>query len=122
MNKEMLLRLFCCLAVLSIYLYQVIQKQNLVNYLSLQIPKLNKDLKTLEEENVRLKFEIDCFESPDHLMKLVRSQQYAYLKYPVVKEVISLKEGLALQVDFDKHQDSLRRFKTEPVLAVGVSH
>ena len=52
MNKGMLLRLFCCLAVLSIYLYQVIQKQNVVNYLSLQIPKLNKDLKTLEEREI----------------------------------------------------------------------
>lgn len=122
MSKQNVIRLLCCLLILSVYFYLVIQKQNSVNYLSLQIPKLNKDLKTLEEENLKLQFEIDCFESPDHLMQLVKKEGFTHLRYPVVKDVVTVAEGVALHMDRQDTQKTFRRFKTEPVLAVGANY
>lgn len=122
MSKQNVIRLLCCLLILSVYFYLVIQKQNSVNYLSLQIPKLNKDLKTLEEENLKLQFEIDCFESPDHLMQLVKKEGFTHLRYPVVKDVVTVAEGVALHMDRQDTEKTFRRFKTEPVLAVGANY
>lgn len=119
MTKELILRLLICLAVSSLFFYQIIQKQNQINYLSLQIPKLTKDLKTLEEENLKLQFHIDSFESPDHLMHLVKLNAFSHLRYLDGKEVMQLPEGIALKSEQEDCQKSLRRFKTEPVLAVG---
>jgi len=121
MSKQNVIRLLCCLVILSVYFYLVIQKQNSVNYLSLQIPKLQKDLKTLEEENLKLQFESDCFESPDHLMQLVKKEGFTHLRYPIIKDVLSVPEGLALQLENQEPNKTFRRFKTEPVLAVGAS-
>jgi hypothetical protein len=114
-----MLRIICCLAVFALYLYQMIQKQNVINYLSLQIPKVTKDLKAIEEENVRLHFEIESFESPDHLMQLVKMQEYTHLRYPSLKEVITVPEGVALHIKEEPKKELFRPLKTHPVLAVG---
>ena len=117
MNSRMLLQILCCLTVFTFYLYHMIQKQNKINYLSLHLPKIVKDLKAIEEENMRLRFQVNCFESPDHLMQLIKSQEYTHLKTPILKEIFTLPEGLAL------HEDSGSEFHpssvTQPVLAVG---
>lgn len=122
MNSGMVLRLLCCLAVFAVYLYHVIHKQNAINYLSMQIPKVSKDLKTIEEENVRLRFLIDSFESPDHLMQLVKSPAYSHLRHPSVQEVFNLAEGVALQVEERSEIKMFIPFKPHPVLAVGAHH
>lgn len=119
MNKGLMLRMLCCLAVVALYLYQMIQKQNVINYLSLQIPKLAKDLKSIEEENVRLRFEIDCFESPDHLMQLVKMKEYTHLRHPSLKEVFTIPEGIALYIEETPKKELLQPLKIQPVLAVG---
>ena len=122
MNKGMLLRMLCCLAVFTLYLYQMIQKQNIINYLSLQIPKFAKDLKSVEEENVRLRFEIDCFESPDHLMQLVKMQEYTHLRHPSLKDVFVVPEGIALYIEEKQKKELFQPLKIQPVLAVGAKH
>ncbi len=120
MNSKILVQILCCLTVFTFYLYHIIQKQNQINYLSLNLPKIVKELKTLEEENMRLRFQVNSFQSPDHLMQLVKEEQYTHLKMPLLKEVFTFQEGLALNQDQDIYKDqSLPR---EPVLAVGVYH
>lgn len=120
MNKGLIVRLLLCLMVSLLFFYQIIQKQNQINYLSLQIPKLNKELKSLGEENLKLRFHIDSFESPDHLMYLVKSS-FSHLYFPENKEVVQLREGIALKHELQDCQKNLRRYKTEPVLAVGAN-
>ena len=119
MRQGLIFRLLVCLVVSSFCFYKILQKQNLINYYSLHIPKVTKELKVLEEENLKLKFCIDQFESPDHLMQLVKSAPYAHLRFPVVKDVVHLPEGIALKQEGEDCQKSLRHYKTEPVLAVG---
>jgi hypothetical protein len=100
----------------------MIQKQNIINYLSLQLPKVTKDLKELEEENMRLQFAIDCFESPEHLMQLVKHEEYTHLRYPSLKEVMVFPEGLALYIEEDSKKEVFHPLKIHPVLAVGAKH
>lgn len=114
MNFRVLLQILCCLTVFTLYLYHMIQKQNRINYLSLQLPKLIKDVKALEEENLRLQFQVNCFESPDHLMWLVKQQEFTHLKMPLLQEVYTLPEGLALRKEGDQ-EVSIH----QPILAVG---
>ena len=121
MNKGLIIRLLICLMVSSFCFYQIIQKQNRINYYSLLIPKLSKDLKALEEENLKLQFHIDSFESPDHLMHLARSESFRHLRFPLLKDVMQLPEGVALKQEQEHCQKNLRRYKTEPVLAVGAN-
>jgi hypothetical protein len=122
MNSGLVLRMLCCLAVFALYLYHIIHKQNTLNYLSLQIPKVTKDVKALEEENLRLQFAIDSFESPDHLMQLVKLEEHAHLRHPSLSEVLSLTQGLALHIEEAPAVKIFVPFKTQPVLAVGANH
>jgi hypothetical protein len=71
-------------------LYTYIDKHNELVELRLLIPQVSKDLKAIQEENMRLKYEIDRFESPIHLMELARKPEFSHLKYPQVSEVILL--------------------------------
>ena len=122
MNSGSVLRMVCCLAVFALYLYHIIHKQNAINYLSMQIPKLSKDLRSLEEDNLRLRFVIDSFESPDHLMQLVKLQEYRHLRHPSSHEVFNVAEGIALRSEEVPKSKVLIPFKTQPVLAVGANH
>ena len=56
----------------------------------MEIPKLARCIKELEEESIRLSFEIEKLESPKRLMQLLRQKEYAHLKYPYVDEVPSV--------------------------------
>ncbi len=64
----------------------------------MRLPKIIKEIKTLEQESANLQYQITYFESPDHLLQLAQAPQYAHLKFPLLPDVLALKEGLALNV------------------------
>src|SRR4051812_33745810 len=76
------LRIVVCMAIAVTFAYAYIDKQNELTAVRLMIPVIAKELKVIREENVRLKYQIDCFESPSHLMALVKKPQFSYLKFP----------------------------------------
>lgn len=117
MTKGVLLRLLLCVSVFALYLYQVIQKQNVLNYFSLQIPRLGRDVKSLEEENTKYRFEIEKFESPQNLIQLARTEQFTNLRYPSIKEILSLPEGIALKSGAEPDRDDFKPYQDFPVLA-----
>jgi len=122
MNGKVMLRMLFCLAVFTVYLYHIVHKQNTLNHLSMQIPKETLDLKVIEEQNVRLRFLIDSFESPDHLMQLAHSPQYAHLRHPVSTEVLHIAQGSPLHSkEVPQGPKVLHPFKLHPVLAVGAN-
>lgn len=95
-NKKQLslyLRIFTCILTASLTLYAYIDKQNELTELRLAIPALAKNVRDIQDENRRLKYEIDRFESPIHLMELARKPEFGHLKYPYVKDVIFLPKG-----------------------------
>lgn len=90
--NQLILKIFFCIGIVGITLYSIIYKQNALTELRLQIPTLSRDLKNLEEENRRYRFEIDTFESPAHLFELMRKPEFSHLKEPSINEVIQIKK------------------------------
>lgn len=90
MNVGIFVRVVICILSLGIFLYSFISKQNVITKLRLEIPAVSKELHLLQEENVRLQFEIDQFENPLALMELSRRPQFSHLKYPLINEIITL--------------------------------
>lgn len=81
------IRLSTCLIIASFFIYQFIQKQNELIELRLQIPLAQKELKSLEEENLRLSYSIDSFKNPSNLMELLRTPEFSHLKYPYSDDI-----------------------------------
>ena len=90
MNLAIFIRILLCILTVGCFLYGYINKQNAIVELRLQIPLAMRELKTIEEENTRLKFEIDQFESPAHLMELARRPEYSHLKHPLLNEIVTV--------------------------------
>lgn len=88
----MAVRLMFCIFVAWWTMYSYIEKQNELTELRLAIPMLSKEVNGLYEENRRLKYEIEQFESPVHLMELARKPEFSHLKYPTLNEIVILKE------------------------------
>lgn len=84
------MRFFVCIFAIGVSLIAYIDKQNEVTELRLAIPVLAKDVRSIQEENIRLKYEIESFESPIHLMELMRKPEFGHLKYPYLTEEIFL--------------------------------
>ena len=97
-NKGPFIRILVCIGACGVCLYSYIDKQNAVTRRRLEIPVLAKEIKDLKEENTRLQYEIDLFESPEHLMELARHSEFSHLKHPMLKEILTMQEGLALEV------------------------
>lgn len=98
MLQALFLRLSFCIGVLGLSLYSYIHKQNQVTALKVQIPQLAGQIKEINEEKMRLKYEIEQFENPQHLMELARADAFAHLKHPLVKEIVTLQQAVAFQV------------------------
>lgn len=84
------LRFFVCIFIAGITLFAYIDKQNDLTELRLALPALAKNVRSIQEENTRLKYEIESFESPIHLMELMRKPEFGHLKYPYIKDEIFL--------------------------------
>lgn len=91
-------RLFMPIAAGGYCLYSYIDQQNALTELRMAIPAVTKEIKSIREENTRLKYEIKLFESPEHLLELSKSCEFSHLKHPLVKEILTVKEGIALKV------------------------
>lgn len=100
--KAVLLRVLICIGGCGAFLYSYVDKQNAVTKRRLDIPVLSKEIKDIKEENTHLRYEIEIFESPEHLMELARHSEFSHLRHPMLKEVVSMQEGLALQVSSDE--------------------
>lgn len=93
------LRIFICILTACSTLYLYIDKHNDLVELRLAIPGLAKEVKTLHEENTRLKYQIDRFESPIHLMELARKPEFSHLKFPRAQDVVLLREPPPLSLE-----------------------
>ncbi len=97
MERSILVRLLICIGSLGLCLYSYIDKQNEVTRRRLEIPLVAKENKELRQANTCLQYEIDLFESPEHLMELSARSEFAYLKQPLLKEILVLQEADSLR-------------------------
>ena len=96
-----MVRIILCVVCAGLLLYAYIDAQNALMRLRLKIPVLAKDIRDLKEENTHLKYEIELFESPQHLMELARHSEYSHLKQPFLKDILTLPQGLALHISLE---------------------
>jgi hypothetical protein len=97
--KGFTLKLFFCLGVLSLCLYSYLNQQNRATDLKIRLPQLEKEIKLIREENCRLQYEIDRAENPMRLIELAHRPEFCNLKHPLMKEILHMHEGVALQSD-----------------------
>lgn len=118
MKSSTLLRFVVCLFFFSFSIYSYIDKQNRCTELSMRLPRIVKEIETIREENAALQYQIECFESPEQLLTLAARTEYAHLKYPFEKQIVTLKEGLALQ-STPTGDDSSEPAKVKTPLVIG---
>jgi hypothetical protein len=121
MSKGLVGKLFVCLFAFGLCLYSYIDKQNALTALRIRIPNLAKQVAEIQEENMQLHYEIDRFENPQHLMELARHSEFSHLKHPLGKEVLTVREGLALQQTVSEPEHA-KAVKPKPTLAVGTKN
>lgn len=93
--KGVLIRASICLCLFGVCLYSYLDLQNEVTHLKIELPKLEKQIQLIQEENRRLAYEIDLFENPTHLIELAHCPEYAHLKHPLLQEILTVPEALA---------------------------
>ncbi len=71
-------------------LYAYVSQQNDLTRIRIEIPRLSRDVRHLEEQNSRLRFEIERFENPKHLMELAKRPEFSHLKHPLSSEIFVL--------------------------------
>jgi hypothetical protein len=69
--------------------------QNELTHLKIRLPDVEKEIKLIQEENRRLAYEIDQFENPSHLIEIAHRPEFAHLKHPLLKEILTVPEVLA---------------------------
>lgn len=108
-NRQLffVVRLFICILAAGLTLFGYIEKQNELTELRLAIPSLAKEVKSLQEENIRLTYEIEHFESPIHLMELMRKPEFSHLKYPFLPDEVFLPQGRELYEALNETQANL---------------
>ncbi len=114
--SNIFLRLFTCLAVFSFSIYSYLDKHNTCTELKMRLPKLTKEIEAISEVNANLQYQIECFENPQNLLSLADNPQYAHLKFPFTEEVLTVKEGLALQWDAPEQKTEQAKSKTSVVV------
>ena len=115
-------KFFFCIFLFGVSLYSYIDMQNSVTALRIRIPALAQVVKNIEEENVRLQYEIDEFENPLHLIQLARQYKLDHLKHPLVCDVVHLKEGIALQPAPHVQEEVFHVKQPRITLALGAKH
>ena len=96
MNRGFLIRIVICIFIFGVFINKYINKANELTQCNLCLPKVEKEINVIKEENKRLQYIIDQFESPMHLMELSRSPEYSHLKHPLLNDVLKVQEGVAL--------------------------
>lgn len=90
-----LFKLGICLSVFGFCLYSYLNTQNQLTRLKICLPEVEKEIKLIQEENRRLAYELDQFENPAHLIELAHRPEYAHLKHPLLKEILTVPEAFA---------------------------
>lgn len=63
----------------------------------MKLPKITQEIEAIQRVNAQLAYQIECFENPENLLALASRPDYNHLKFPYAKEIVMVKEGLAVQ-------------------------
>ena len=108
MMKDLFFKFFTFILVFGLFLFSYIEEQNKITSLKMKIPKFIKDIEVLENDINKMNYDIDQFENPMNLLELASRCEFSHLKHPLLKNILSLNEGIAL--NFQKHNNIINAF------------
>lgn len=91
-QSKLFIRILVSISVIAFTLYARIHSINGLTSLRIAIPKMEKEVKDFQKKNERLRYEIDRFESPIHLIELANKPEFGHLKHPRLDEIIVISE------------------------------
>ena len=94
--RTLLIQIGICLGVFGVCLYSYLDKQNTLTKAKIELPQLEKEIRMIREENRRLSYQIEQFESPSHLIELAHRPEFSHLKHPILKEILTVPEAYAI--------------------------
>lgn len=89
-RKKTLISIFIALVWCALLAFFILDQQVSLARLRVKIPLVEKQVDELHEENMQLLYDIERFESPEHLMELAQQPRFSHLHYPSTDEVIIL--------------------------------
>lgn len=90
-----LFQLFLCLGGGAVCLYSYLQAQNDLVRIKMDIPLVEKELRSIREETQKLAYQVEQFQSPNQLMEKLNSPEFAHLRHPPMDEIIHIPEVYA---------------------------
>lgn len=99
MISTLLFRFMLCLVFFGFSMYSYLDKQNQCTQLKMRIPKLTKEVENLKEQNAEYQYQIECFESPQHLLEIANRPEYRHLRFPFAQEVVNVKSAVAIKTN-----------------------
>lgn len=88
-------RILICFLVLGFSLFLYIEKTNQQTKLRLELPKHEKQIEILAQKNIQLKYQLENFNNPQHLLELAKQPAYSHLKFPFLEEVLVISSEIA---------------------------
>ncbi len=112
-------RFFLSVSFAGFALYSYLSEHNKCTELKIRLPKIAKEIEKINQENAGLQYQIVCFESPEHLLQMAKNPQYAHLSFPYFQDVLTVKEGLALQLPAS--EETAHTAKSKATIVVGAT-
>lgn len=109
-----------CIFSFVFFLFCYLDRHNKVTEYQLKIPKVQREVERLSQENTALKAQIEHFELPSQLMNLLRQKDFAHLDYYHDHDVICMQAGKEFERQ-EKVESICRRIPSVSI-ATGVSY
>jgi hypothetical protein len=87
---KFLIRILTCIFAFGVFLFLYLNHQVELTRLRIKVPSIAKEVKIIQEENTRLLYVIDQFESPENLLNIARKPEYSHLKQPNQSEIVKI--------------------------------
>lgn len=121
MQMHVLTRIGFCLLIFGACLFSYLDKRNELTQRRMRLPALQKEVATLREQVKRLQYEVERFESPNHLMELARLPQYGHLKHPFIRDILTVPEAVARISEEEAGEKTAPFLRHKVTMAVGVN-
>lgn len=91
--NSLLVRIGICVSFAGLCTYGNLALQNEEIQLKMRLPEVQKQIQLVQEENRRLRYEIEHFESPANLIEIAHHPEFSHLKHPLLKEILTVPEA-----------------------------
>lgn len=115
-----IVQIFTCVTLFVCFLISYLDRQNAIVKYQLKIPKVQKEIEKISQENQALRVKIDHFEHPTQLMGFLKKEEYKHLNFYLDKDIICLIEAPELRKE-EKVQNICKKSPSVSI-ASGVSH